>query len=318
MSCLKHIVGNILPLIAKLRKPAAAIVLLFATAVSACQPVSRPFQPDKKITALAGYLEPGPRAGLIVNNLGTLPDQSLRRISEILVASLRDRNIAATTDSDNHVRYRLLGNFELEHDPSAAPEDTLTVIISWQLFDIHGDITGSVVQEELISTSAWRDFSETTMMSIIDRATPRIEHLLDGYGNTSNPSQPLDAVVVYKIDGATGDGEAALLRGMKHELKMRQIPVVDSITKDTYVVLGLVQIGDGNSSSQQIVKIDWTVIHPDGYRVGSIRQSNSIAAGKLSGAWGAIATAVAYRGADGIVSLLKAIGFKLPNVPINR
>jgi hypothetical protein len=315
---LKHKVGVPRPLFAKLREPATGIVLVAVVVVSACQPLSRPFQPEGKTAALTGYLEPGPRSGLIVTNLGELPDRSLRRVSELLAASLRNRNIAATTNSDNRGRYRLQGRFELEDSPLVAPEDTLSVAIRWKLFDPNGDIAGSVIQEELVSAATWGDFSDVTVMSIVDGAAPIIEHLLDGYGDTPLPLQPLEAVVVYRVDGAPGDGETTLLQGMRRALMMQQIPVVNGITEDTYVVLGAVHIDDGPSNNQQIVQIDWTVIRPDGRRVGSIRQLNSVVAGKLDGAWGAIATAVTYRGANGIISLFKTIGIEWPNSAVNR
>ncbi len=301
-----------------MRKPAAAMVLLWAVVPTACQPLSRPFQPEGKTAAVAGHLEPGPRAGLIVSNRGVLPDRSLHRLSELLAASLRDRNIAATTSIEDRARYQLQGNVELEDGPFAAPEDALTVVIQWKLLDPQGDVAGSVIQEEAVSAMAWRNFDDAIMMPIVGRATPRIERLLDGYGDTSIPPQPLEAVVVYRVDGAPGDGATTLLERMQRALKMRQIPVANSITEDTYVVLGAVHIDDDPTGKQQVVQIDWTVIRPDGRRVGSIRQQNSVDAGRLDGAWGTIATAVAYGGADGIVSLLKAIGVDWPNAAANR
>ena len=89
---------------------------------------------------------------------------------------------------------------------------------------------------------------------------------------------------------------------------MKRVPVVDGITEDTYVVLGAVHVDSGPTPQQQTVQIDWTVILPDGRRVGSVRQQNNVETGRLGRTWGTIATAAAYGGPDGVVSLLEAVG----------
>ena len=297
---------------------AAAVLVISAVMNSACQPLSRPFQPESKTVALEGYLEPGPRAGLVVTSPSGVPEQSSRRLAVLLAASLRDRGIAASTDTPKNARYQLHGNIEVEDDPFAASEDGLTIALHWKLFDLQGDVAGIATQKETIGPAAWRNLVEATMVAIVGRAAPRIERLLDGYGDSPIPPQPLEAVVVYRVDGAPGDGAETLLHGMRRALRMKRVPVVDGITEDTYVVLGAVHIESGPTPQQQIVQIDWTVIRPDGRRVGSVRQQNAVETGRLDSAWGTIATAAAYGGADGVVSLLEAIGIYWQSPPIGR
>lgn len=300
------------------RLAAFAVLLHLAAMISACQPLSRPFQPESKTVALEGYLEPGPRTGLVVTSPSGLPEQSSNRFAVLLAASLRDRGIAASTGTPKRARYQLHGSIELEDDPFAAPEDGVTVALYWKLLDLQGDVAGIATQKETITPAAWRDLVEATMVSIVGRAAPRIERLLDGYGDSPIPPQPLEAVVVYRVDGAPGDGGEALLHGMQRALRMKRVPVVDGITEDTYVVLGAVHIDSGPSPQQQIVQIDWTVIRPDGRRIGSVCQQNAVETGRLDRTWGTIATAVAYGGADGVVSLLEAIGIDWQRAPIGR
>ena len=316
-----HLLPDRLPprlVVPRLGLAAIAVSLLSAAMVSACQPLSRPFQPESKSVALEGYLEPGPRAGLVVTSPTGLPEKSSSRLAVLLAASLRDRGIAASTDVPKSARFQLHGNIEMEDDPFAAPEDGLTIALHWKLLDPQGDIAGIATQKETISPAAWRNLVEATMVSIVGRASPRIDRLLDGYGDSPIPPQPLEAVVVYRVDGAPGDGAEALRHGMQRALRMKRVPVVDGITEDTYVVLGAVHIGSGPTPQQQIVQIDWTVIRPDGRRVGSIRQQNAVATGRLDRTWGTIATAVAYGGADGVVSLLEAVGIDWQSAPIGR
>ena len=304
--------------VAHRRLVVVAVLALSAAMGSACQPLSRPFQPDSKAVELEGYLEPGPRAGLVVTSPVGVPEQSSRRLAVLLAASLRDRGIAASTDTPKSARYQLHGSIELEDDPFAAPEDGLTIALHWKLLDLQGDIAGIATQRETITPAAWRNLVEATMVSFVGRAAPRIERLLDGYGDSPIPPQPLEAVVVYRVDGAPGDGAEALLHGMQRALRMKRVPVVDGITEDTYVVLGAVHVVSGPTPQQQTVQIDWTVIRPDGRRVGSVRQQNNVETGRLDSTWGTIATAAAYGGADGVVSLLEAIGIDWQNQPIGR
>lgn len=316
-----HLLSNRLPprFVIPCHKLVGVTVLLLVSAmISACQPLSRPFQPESKTVSLEGYLEPGARAGLVVSSPSGIPEHYATRLAVLLAASLRDRGIAASTDVPKGARFQLHGSIEKEDDPFAAPEDGLTIAFHWKLLDPQDDVAGIATQTETITPAEWRNFAEATMMSIVGRASLRIERLLDGYGDSPIPPQPLEAVVVYRVDGAPGDGAEALRHGMQRALRMKRVPVVDGITEDTYVVLGAVHVSNGPSPQQQIVQIDWTVIRPDGRRVGSVRQQNAIATGRLDRNWGTIATAAAYGGADGVVSLLEAVGIDWQSVPTGR
>ena len=63
-----------------------------------------------------------------------------------------------------------------------------------------------------------------------------------------------------------------------------------------------------DSERHQSVTVDWTVLAPDGARIGTVSQSNAVPAGSLDGAWGPVARAVAENGAQGIVAMLRRIG----------
>ena len=295
-----------------------SILLVWTTVIGACQPLPRPFQPEGKIASLNGYLEPGPRAGLVVASPSGLSRQRSEHIAALVAESLRDRGIAATVNASERRRYRLQGYIEREEDPFSAPEDARTIVLRWSLVDLEGDVVGAVTQHETVAPRAWRDPTEATLRSFAARAAPRIEDMINGYGASPIPLRPFDAVVVYGVDGAPGDGAVALRRGMQRALRLRRVPVVESITDDTYVVLGAVHIDGGPTPRRQTVEIDWTVIRPDGSRVGSVRQRNSVEAGRLDGAWGMIATAAARDGAKGVVSLLEGVGDGLRNRPGKR
>jgi hypothetical protein len=68
-------------------------------------------------------------------------------------------------------------------------------------------------------------------------------------------------------------------------------------------VKGIVKLTDAGGSKEKI-RIDWQVLDPNGKRLGTVSQQNTIPKGSLNGPWGAIADAAAGAAADGIVKLL--------------
>lgn len=298
--------------------PGITLALISLLAAAACQPLPRPFQPDGKRVFISGQLEAGPRAGLIVAAPDGLSEEPSQRLAALVAANLRDRGIAATTGSTKQQRFHLHATAEREKDPFAAPEDAVTVTIRWVLKDSIGDVAGTTTQTEEVSPLAWARKNEPMMIAIAARAAPQIERMLNGYGDTPIPAQPLDTVVVYRVDGAPGDGSEALLKGMIRALRIRRVPIVTDISDDTYVVLGAVYTEEGSTEGQEIVHIEWTVLRPDGQRVGSIKQQNAVESGRLDGAWGNVALAAAGGAAGGIVSLLEAIGVRWESLPAGK
>ncbi len=283
------------------------VPLVWAAVIGGCQPLPRPFQPENKAASLDGYLEPGPRAGLTVASPSGLSQRHSERLATLVAAALRDLGVVATVATSERRRYRLHGQIDQETDPLAAPDDALTVVLRWSFVSPEGDVVGTVIQRETLAPPAWRALTEATLASFAAHAAPRIERMLDIHGETPVPRRPFNPVVVYRVDGAPGDGATALRYEMRRALRTRGVPVVENIADDTYIVLGAVHIDKGHAPPERTVEIDWTILRPDGHRVGSVRQRNSVAAGRLDDAWGTIATAVADGGADGVTSLLETV-----------
>ncbi len=294
-----------------------AALLVWTAAVGACQPLPHPFQPEGKAAALEGHLEPGPRAGLVVTRPDGLSERSAERLAALVAANLRDRGVAATAAASERRRYRLHGRIGGEGSPSAASGHGPGTVLRWSLVDPDGDVVGTAVQNETAAAAAG-DLSETELAAIAARAAPRIDRLLDAIGDSPPPTRPLDAVVVYRVDGAPGNGGATLRREMQNALRMRRVPVVENLVDDAYVVLGAVDMDEGPAPGQQTVRIDWTVIRPDGRRVGSIFQRNTVEAGRLDGAWGTVAAAAASGAAEGVASLLESVGTDRRKTPGKR
>jgi len=120
----------------------------------------------------------------------------------------------------------------------------------------------------------------------------------------ASAARPADApaVALRPIEGAPGDGAESLGRAMRQFLGRAAISVVEETQNPAAIILGRVAVSDV-STQQQEVRIDWTVLAPDGKRLGTIGQANKIPAGRLNGPWGGIANAVAENAVQGLSDL---------------
>jgi hypothetical protein len=119
--------------------------------------------------------------------------------------------------------------------------------------------------------------------------------------SVAGPGESL-AVALRPIEGAPGDGGESLARAMRQFLGRAAIAVVEENRNPAAIVVGRVAVTD-LAAQQQEVRIDWTVLAPDGRRLGTIGQANRIPAGRLDGPWGGIANAVAENAVQGLSDL---------------
>jgi hypothetical protein len=116
------------------------------------------------------------------------------------------------------------------------------------------------------------------------------------------PSGPVMALV-SPVSGAPGDGETSLTAAIKKRLNAGGVKLATSSSGNVYTVRGSVKVVDAGAGKQSI-RIDWTVLNPNGTKRGTVSQQNMIPKGSLNGPWGAIADAAAADAAKGIIKLL--------------
>ncbi len=73
-------------------------------------------------------------------------------------------------------------------------------------------------------------------------------------------------------------------------------------------MLGSVHVTSAKLVGQESVKVDWTVLAPDGARLGTVSQSNNVLAGTIDEHWGGVARIVAENGAEGVIAMLTRLG----------
>ena len=116
------------------------------------------------------------------------------------------------------------------------------------------------------------------------------------------PSGPVMALV-SPVAGAPGDGQTSLTAAIKKRLNAGGVKLASSSSGNVYTVKGSVKVTDA-AGGKESIRIDWTVLNPNGTKRGTVSQQNMIPKGSLNGPWGAIADAAAADAAKGIIKLL--------------
>ena len=91
---------------------------------------------------------------------------------------------------------------------------------------------------------------------------------------------------------------------LRNALHAAGLTVVEQADATTIRIEGQVLLSELDAANQ-LVKLSWKVLAPDGAQIGLIDQSNPVATGSLSGHWGELAYAAAQGAADGVIPLLQ-------------
>lgn len=324
------------------KRPALFAALAAVLVLGGCGDPPRPFQPTagKTDNELLVLSEP---AGIVVDEVGDLPQAGQKRFVAALVDELHKAEVPATTGAGNPQSFRLKG--QVLEFPSATGTD---LQISWLLVDAQGQPQGNHAVRRSVDTEAWQAGDPKLLAQLARESSVGIVKLLPdnrpalaariapppkpgviannivpplgtGLGQTprqaaSKPvprpqaaqaaSAPaaIPAVALRAVEGAPGDGAQALNAAMRHFLARASIPVVEESQNPAAIIVCKVGLSDVGVQQQE-VRVDWAVLAPDGKRLGTISQANRISAGRLNGAWGGIAIAVAENAVQGLGEL---------------
>lgn len=249
-----------------------------------CGQVPRPFQPEQKAPPGALTAQLGARAGVLVEPVADLDDNLATALSARIVAGLHDHEILAVTEGANRASYALEGNLGGTTPPR----------LSWRLTDATG------IERIAFETAAPPNGEAQAIGTYI--ADQVAAYLLPPSENSATGPR----VVVPLVDGAPGDGRHELAAAMRHSLVKSGLSVSEVVVDDAYLVLGSVFTAPA-SETEQLVEITWTLMRPDGSRIGSVDQQNTVPVGALDGRWGPVARIIADYGAQGIASMLEKL-----------
>jgi hypothetical protein len=110
-------------------------------------------------------------------------------------------------------------------------------------------------------------------------------------------------VLVTPVSGAPGDGQRSLTTALKKRLYAGGVKLANGPATNVYTVKGIAKLSSA-SGGKQSIRIDWQVLDPNGKKLGTVSQQNTIPRGSLDGPWGAIADAAAGAAVAGIIKLL--------------
>jgi hypothetical protein len=274
--------------------PFAALVLLLV----GCQPLPHPFEDDHAPPG-APILTVPDTVGIVVEPVTGTHAETGTAIAAAMVSALKIIEVPATTGPGNKFSYHLTGT-------AVAPTGKATKAdfeIDWTLTAADGTKAGQ--HHQLVTLAQAGRIDAKTIDDMATAEAPKIAGLIQDTSTAEH--QPIHQIYVRKVEGAPGDGNAALPSALTYLLKRQGLTVVtDPQTPNTITVAGTIAVAPV-AANQQHVQIVWHVLKPDGSDFGQVSQENNVPNGALDGRWGEIAMAVALAGVDDIVHLVETV-----------
>jgi hypothetical protein len=254
--------------------------------------------------------------------IGTTP-QVAQELSDALVAAGKDRGLTLVPDGSK-ANYTLRGYLVATNEGKGSK---ITYI--WDVNDAGGQRVARVSGEEVVAGRSggdpWSSVDSAAIRSIAGKTASQLAASMPRGGGggsasavaaasegteTASTPRPSAApmpkaagVVVAPVSGAPGDGQRSLTTALKKRLYAGGVKLANGTSANVYMVKGSVKLADA-SGGKQSIRIDWLVLDPNGKKLGTVSQQNTIPKGSLNGPWGAIADAAAGAAATGIIKLL--------------
>lgn len=258
------------------------------------------------------------------------PESVSSELRNQLIADLERRNIRVAKAPNEQAQYTLRGYVV----SSIEKGNKSKISYIWDVTDANSKAVHRVSGEETApsgkSKDPWNAVSPNVVQTITGKTVTSISGWMPGAmvaGTAGNMVQQASATagsyaqqtantvtgsiaaagpvraMVPVVTGAPGDGSMALRTAIQRELTRSGVALSDSRVPGTYIVEGRVAMGAA-SGGKQPISIDWTVVDPNGKKLGTVSQKNQVPQGSLDGAWGQTADAAAAAAAQGIVKLL--------------
>jgi hypothetical protein len=257
--------------------------------------------------------------------IGTTP-QVAQQLGDALVVAGRERGLTIVTDGGK-ANYTLRGYLI-----ATAEGKTTKISYIWDVNDASGQKVARVSGEEAVPGRAvadpWANVDAGAIRSIAGKTASQLAASMPrGSGSATAVASAADStptasagpppapaapkaaspkangVVVTPVAGAPGDGTRSLTTALKKRLYAGGVKLANGTNTNVYMVKGTVSLADA-SGGKQSIRIDWQVLDPNGKKLGTVSQQNTIPKGSLNGPWGAIADAAAGAAATGILKLL--------------
>jgi hypothetical protein len=278
--------------------PARRVLAIAALSVSACQPLPHPFannvpKPGSLMLALPDT------AAVAVSPIRGGPQATAEKLAPAIAAALQKQDIAASDRALSIASYRLSGRLQAM-PPSG---DKSAVVVLWELRDAAGRPLGSRAERVEGAAQDWQRGNPEAVDRLAEISAEQIAPMLQGKAPAEKADSEETRVAIGAVEGASGDGGAALSTAIAMLLKKQDLAIVISpgaadLRLDATVTIGKPQEG------KQHVKIVWRVRRKDGSEVGNVVQENDVPAAMLAGTWADLAYTIALAAQDGIMQLI--------------
>ena len=271
------------------------LTLLLSASLAACGNLPRPFQPVEKSTKTWSSPGTGRWGSILVQPISGLPEAQSTVLAEMIVEALHAREIPASRRSAGRGTVALAGQIGVASGS-----------LHWTLSAPGGKTVHRF--NEPRRARLWSEVTASDLAAVAARAAERIAAVLEPATSAlaAPDASKLASVVLEAVHGAPGDGGIALAHAMRRALAHLGIAVADVPSTAALVILGRVSVAPSEVAADNAkVGIAWEVTRPDGTTIGTVRQSNDIAAARLAGAWGSLARGVATAGAPAVAALVR-------------
>lgn len=237
------------------------------------------------------------------------PARTAEDLAAAIAKALRQREIAASDRSTSPAGNTLRGTIE----PVRGNGGKATLQVDWRLYDPGGKLIGERSERAEAAAGDWEKGEAAAIARLAEASADTLAGLMQ-----DEPAKPAAAkvaaaaadsgrikVLVHKIDGAPGDGGAALAKAIAAVLQRQEVDIVeDGKEKPDLILECEVAVTAPKGANKQHVKIVWRVRRPDGAEIGTVGQENDVPKGLLDGPWGDVAYSVALAAGDGLAQLV--------------
>ena len=265
--------------------------------LAACGEVPRPFENENKATSPSPLLVPKADAALTVVPVRGAPSRASIELADLVADRLRALELPASTRTANPQSRILQG----EATATPGPDGMATVDIVWRVMEPNGLPRTTVRQRAQMPMADWQHGNRAALGRLASDVAARIDR--DLHTDSAGGPSEMPRVRMPLVQGAPGDGNQALARAMRLLLGRQQVALVAAEESDAITLLGQVSVVPAPGADR--VDIQWIVRGTDGRTLGTVRQSNTVPTGTLSGPWGQTAYAAAEGGVDGVMQVLE-------------
>lgn len=297
------------------------MLALLALAVTACQPLPQPFQPDASKKVANPLLKLADRSGVVVRPVQGMPENSGGVLAREMAAALVARNLPAFTEGGN------ASNLVLTGQAIAAPRSSArsAIRVIWRISDRNGIQRGEHALDIAARKTAWTQGSPTLLREIAQKSARKIAEIVQGPAERDQTANGVKRTLhVWKIDGAPETAGALLRSELETALRRQALRVSSRMRDDSVLIVGTVKLapappGTPGIEGQRELSLEWAVMSADGRDLGKLRQKNAVAAEALENDWPKIARVIALGAAQGIGDVLRKIPEStLSGAPVER